>query len=275
MSQSHHPDTDFDDATDARSVEVDSAAKRVERAIRRAIVTLELLPGSALSETDLADAHGVSRQPVREALIALAHADFVEIRPRRGTFVVKISADKMRQARFVRESLEAAVVRAAARRFDPAIRERIEHSLVLQEALSQGDDHAAFQRADQEFHRLLAEGAGFPTAWDMLDDIKAHMDRVCHLTLPSPRTTPLLVRQHRAIVEAIDAGDPTAAEAALRRHLEEILRALPEVEARFADLFVDGERTAGRLDLRSATSHTLPPSVAAPRPDITPNQRHP
>lgn len=269
MSLSERPHADVDAAATG------TAAERVGRAIRQAIVTLDLWPGTMLSEKDLADAHGVSRQPVREALIALARADFVEVRPRRGTFVLKISAEKMRQARFVRESLEVAVVRAAARRFDPGIRKEIERSLVRQEALSQGYDHASFQLADQEFHRLLAEGAGFPTAWDMLDDIKAHMDRVCHLTLPLPRTTPLLVRQHRAIVEAIDAGDPAAAEAALRLHLEEILRALPEVEARFAELFVDDGRPVRRLDLRSADVHAIPPVAASPRPVLAPNQRHP
>ncbi|MDR3373007.1 MAG: GntR family transcriptional regulator [Ancalomicrobiaceae bacterium] len=213
----------------------ETAAKRVERAIRKAIVTLELKPGASLSEKELAERYGVSRQPVREAFISLARAEFVEIHHRRGTFVVKISAEKMRQARFVRESLEVAVVRAAAKSFDPAVRDRIEQVLAAQEALSGSGAHYQFQRADENFHRLLAIGAGFPVAWSIIDDIKAHMDRVCHLTLPS--ATPLLVRQHRAIVAAIDAHDPPRAETAMHEHLEEILRALPDVEVEFAELF--------------------------------------
>ncbi|MDR3495611.1 MAG: GntR family transcriptional regulator [Ancalomicrobiaceae bacterium] len=213
----------------------ETAAKRIERAIRKAIVTLELKPGTSLSEKELAERYGVSRQPVREAFISLARAEFVEIHHRRGTFVVKISAEKMRQARFVRESLEVAVARAAATCFDAAVRDKIEHVLVAQETLSDSGAHYQFQRADENFHRLLAEGAGFPVAWDVIDDIKAHMDRVCHLTLPT--STPLLVRQHRAIIAAIDAHDPQAAEVAMHQHLEEILRALPDIEAQFADLF--------------------------------------
>ncbi len=236
MSASEAPPTEI--AADAlEAVAPETAAKRVEREIRKAIVTLELTPGASLSEKDLAERYGVSRQPVREAFISLAKAEFVEIQPRRGTFVVKISAEKMRQARFIRESLEVAVVRAAARAFDPAVRERIEQSLLVQESLSADRAHYTFQRADESFHRMLAEGAGYPTAWDVVEDIKAHMDRVCHLTLPLPNTTPLLVRQHRAIMEAIDAHDPDRAEHAIRTHLEEILRALPEIEAEFADLF--------------------------------------
>jgi DNA-binding GntR family transcriptional regulator len=215
----------------------DTAAKRVEKAIRKAIVTLELKPGASLSEKDLAERYGVSRQPVREAFISLARAEFVEIQPRRGTFVVRISAEKMRQARFIRESLEVAVVRAGARSFDPAVRERIECSLELQESYAQEQAHYPFQRADESFHRMLAEGAGYPTAWDVIDDIKAHMDRVCHLTLPMPHTTQLLVEQHHGIMAAIDAHDADTAERVLRAHLEEILRALPEIEKQFGDLF--------------------------------------
>lgn len=216
----------------------ETAARRVERAIRKAIIMLEFPPGASLSEKDLAEHYGVSRQPVREAFIALARAELVEIHPRRGTFVVKISSERMRQARFVRASLEVAVVRAAATGpFDPKVRERIERLLDAQEELAADRAHYPFQRADENFHRALAEGAGFPTAWDVIDDIKAHMDRVCHLTLPLPHTTPLLLRQHRDIVAAIDARDPDAAERAMRDHLEEILRALPEIEAAYGDLF--------------------------------------
>jgi len=114
----------------------DSAARRVERELRKAIITLEIQPGASLSEKELADRYGVSRQPVREALINLGKAGLVGIQPRRGTFVVKISLDLMRQARFVRESLEVAVVRRACVSFDPAVRQRIDGILDRQAVLA-------------------------------------------------------------------------------------------------------------------------------------------
>lgn len=214
-----------------------TVARRVEQALRHAIVTLELPPGSALSENDLAERFHVSRQPIREALIALAHRGLVEIQPRRGTTVVRISPDQMRQVRFIRESIEVAVARAAAKAFDPTVRRRIELSLEAQSRHAETIDIDAFRREDEAFHAALAEGAGYPAAWQVIDDVKAHMDRVCHLTLPMPETLPMLVGQHRAIVAGIDAGDPDATEAAMRTHLEHILEALPLVEANFAHLF--------------------------------------
>jgi DNA-binding GntR family transcriptional regulator len=214
-----------------------SAAQRIENELRRLIIALELPPGSRLSEQDIAERHGVSRQPVREALIGLARTRLVEIQPQRGTTVVKISVRKMMEARFVREAIETAVVRRACASFDQQSRERINDLLEMQEHAARRDDHDAFQRYDELFHIALAEGAGCPLAWEAVQDIKAHMDRVCQLTLPNPEAMLPLIDQHRTIVVAIDARDEDAAAEAMRHHLTEILRTLPRVEAEHPDLF--------------------------------------
>src|SRR5919112_572841 len=121
-----------------------SAAFRVERELRRAIIDLELPPGTRLSEQDLPSRLGVSRQPVREALIGLAKTRLVEILPQRGTSVVKISVAKMMEARFVREAIEVAVVRRACEAFDREARERIEHLLDMQKEAATESDHHSF-----------------------------------------------------------------------------------------------------------------------------------
>jgi DNA-binding GntR family transcriptional regulator len=221
----------------ARDMARESAARRVETELRRAIVALELPPGARISEHDIAARHGVSRQPVREALIALQRTQLVEVLPQRGTIVVKISAQKMREARFVREALEIAVVRRACEHFDPAVRLRIDDLLDLQLKVARRDDHAAFQHYDELFHIALTEGAGCPLAWAAVKDVKAHMDRVCQLTLPGAAAMRPLVDQHRAIMAAIDRRNAAAAEQAMRHHLTEILRALPRLEAEHAELF--------------------------------------
>ena len=214
-----------------------SAAQRVEAELRRAIVALDLPPGTRLSEQEIAGRHGLSRQPVREAIIALARARLVEVLPQRGTVVVRISVRKMMEARFIREAIETAVVRRACSSFDRQSRERVDDLIAMQEDAARRDDHAAFQRYDEMFHVALAQGAGCPMAWDTVQDIKAHMDRVCQLTLPGTDAMLPLVAQHRAIIAAIDARDEAGAEEAMRFHLTEILRALPRIEAENPDLF--------------------------------------
>lgn len=74
-------------------------------------------------------------------------------------------------------------------------------------------------------------------AWTVVGNLKAHMDRACQLTLLNAAAMQLLIEQHQAIINAIDARDPDGAEAAIRYHLTEILRALPEIERNHPDLF--------------------------------------
>lgn len=215
----------------------ESAARRVERELRRAIITLAIAPGTRLSEVEIAQRWGVSRQPVREALIALARSRLVETLPQRGTVVALLSVRQMMEARFVREAVEAAVVRRACEGFSSQSRQRIDDLLDLQEKAAERGDHTAFQRTDELFHLALVEGTGSILAWQAIEDLKAHMDRVCYLTLPGTEAMRPLVTQHRAIMTAIDARDADAAEKAMRYHLNEILRALPRVEADHPHLF--------------------------------------
>ena len=216
----------------------ESAAATIERDLRRSIIELELLPGTRMSEQDIATRLGVSRQPVREALIRLAHSRLIEVRPYRGTVVARISAQEMTEALFVRQSVEIAVVGKAARAFDPWQRKRIESLLIKQEEASARHDHAAFRDHDEAFHIAIAKGAGVGIAWMAIADMKSHVDRVCNLTLRTIEDMQRRVREHRAIMAAIDAHDVTAAEAAMDAHLGSILDELPELEAKHPALFL-------------------------------------
>jgi DNA-binding GntR family transcriptional regulator len=216
---------------------LDSAAQQIEQGLRRAIVTLELPPGMRLSENEVALRFRVSRQPAREAIIALAKIGLVRVLPQRGTVVVKISIRQMMQVRFAREALETAIVRRACERFDPMIRASIDSIMTAQRKAARANDNTAFQEYDGRFHAALAAGADAELAWRAVIDIKCHMDRVCHLTLWNSETMLQLIAQHDAIVSAIDAGDADRADAAMRHHLSEILRSLPRVLAERADLF--------------------------------------
>jgi len=215
----------------------DSAAQQIQQELRRAIVTLELPPGAPLSENEVALRFGVSRQPAREAMIALAKLGLVRVVPQRGTVVVKISARQVMQVRFIREALETAIVRQACARFDPMFRASIDTILAAQRKAALDNDFTTFQEHDERFHAALAAGADAELAWQSVIDIKCHMDRVCHLTLLDQKTVLGLIKQHETILAAIDAGDADAADRAMRHHLTEVLRSLPRVLADRADLF--------------------------------------
>jgi DNA-binding GntR family transcriptional regulator len=216
---------------------VESAAAGVERDLRRQIIELELLPGARLSEHEIAGRLGVSRQPVREALIKLSRAGFIEIRPQRGTSIVKISAAQMEEALFVRHAVEVAVAERAARHFDAWQRKRLDAILAKQEEAVAALDRGMFREQDELFHIAIARGAGCGIAWTSIVELKAHMDRVCNLTLQTREDLERRVLEHRAIVAAIDARDTDAARNAMSAHLMGILDKMPELESQHAALF--------------------------------------
>lgn len=216
----------------------ESAAASIEKDLRRAIIELELKPGARLSEQDIATRLGVSRQPVREALIRLANSRLIEIRPHRGTVVALISAKEMTEALFVRQSVEIAVVEKAAQNFDAWQRKRINSILAQQEDAARRLDHAGFREHDEAFHIAIATGAGVGIAWVAIADMKTHMDRVCNMTLRDEADMLRRIGEHHVIMDRIDARDVDGAKAAMDKHLRSILDDLPDLETQHSSLFI-------------------------------------
>jgi DNA-binding GntR family transcriptional regulator len=214
-----------------------SVAHQLRAELLRAIVSLELRPGSRISEVEIAERYGVSRQPVREAVISLAQTGLVKTLPQRGTVVVPISTGQMLDARFVREAIEVAIARQASSSLLPQARQHLDTIIAHQEFAVQQSDRDAFFRYDEAFHATLCEGVGSPMAWDMIRNVKVHMDRVCTLTLKDAVSMAPLIEEHRAILAAIDAHDAAAAAQAMTSHLHGILKSLPKVEASHPELF--------------------------------------
>jgi DNA-binding GntR family transcriptional regulator len=212
-------------------------ARRVYRVLRQAIVTMQFRPGQALSEQEIADQLGVSRQPVREAFIKLSEAGLLTIRPQRGSFVVKISVKQVLDARFVREAVETAVVRKACETITPAGIAELRDNLKAQWDIADEPIPVRFLELDEAFHRAIAIGAECDYAWRIVEETKAQMDRVRYLSVPYATPIRRLISQHQAVLEAIVARDPVKAEAAMGLHLREILTSLPELEGKFPDLF--------------------------------------
>jgi DNA-binding GntR family transcriptional regulator len=211
-----------------------SIGMRLHQVLRNAIVRAELEPGAALSEAEIAGRYGVSRQPVREAFIRLAQEGLVEIRPQRGTYVKKIVAAEVFDARFVREVLEVAIAREAARCID---HEGINCLRDLLLAQRKARTNAEFLAVDEAMHQKIAQIARRESAWQVIDQIKAQMDRVRYLSYNELNPADRLIAQHEEIVEAIAAHDPEAAEAAVRGHMADLLTQVPALAERYPDLF--------------------------------------
>ncbi|WP_068118333.1 GntR family transcriptional regulator [Tropicimonas marinistellae] len=195
--------------------------------LRDRVVRNDLQPGTRISESEIAREYSISRQPVREAFIKLAEENLIEIRPQRSTIVCKIDCAAVLDIRFVREAIEADIVRLLAKDPDQHLIAKLRSIVSEQRAIathSPGD----FIVSDEAFHEALATGAGKSSVWKIVLSLKSQMDRVRYLSFemfPLQR----LIDQHVTIIDAIEAGDVSAADHAIRRHLREVLSDLPEI----------------------------------------------
>lgn len=204
--------------------------------LRESIIRGELRPGQALSESEIGKRYAVSRQPVREAFIKLAEERLVSVLPQRGTFVMKISLADVLDARFVREVIEVALVQEAALHAMPEKIKALREILAAQARLSPGHN-VEFMDLDEAFHRELAYIVHHEHAWRVIEGIKAQMDRVRYLSLDDSTPIALIIEQHTRIVDSIEAGDATAAAAAMRSHLREIMASLPLIAEKNPEVF--------------------------------------
>ncbi len=232
---------------DASRLRAVPASARIQAALREAILGMRLMPGAALSEKEIAGSYGVSRTPVREALLRLAEERLLDIVPQVGTFVSRIRVDGLSDAMVIRTALERVTVRAAAERVDAAGRAEIKANLARQRATDRAGDLDAFHAADEDFHQIVARLAGHPHLWRVVKQEKVQVDRCRLLTLPQPDRRRRVMAQHGAIAEAIAAADPDAADAAMTAHLADVLPSIEDLRAAHPDYFEDpGEAAAPR-----------------------------
>jgi len=214
-----------------------SARSGVYELLRDAIVSLRLKPHERISYDALAEQLGISRTPVREAVLQLAEEGLVDLRPQSGTFVAPISLEAVREAQFIREALEVAAVRAAIDRVGDRELAELGANLAGQREADATHDTDRFYALDEALHRRLMELSGFPGAWRVAEQSRAQLNRVRILSLPGPDVIGRLVAQHVEIVERLRAGDAAGAEAVMRDHLRLVYRDLPEIERRHPDYF--------------------------------------
>ncbi|OWY30848.1 GntR family transcriptional regulator [Herbaspirillum robiniae] len=215
------------------------AAPQVFEHLRELIVAMRIAPGTVLQRADLAAQYGLSQTPIRDALIKLGEEGLVDIFPQHATVVSAVNVTMARQAHFLRRSIELEIVHTLARTADAALVTRLRDSIELQKVLAERENYADFVSADQAFHRQMYEAAQVPELWAMVRRQSGNLDRLRNLHVPIPGKARRVIGDHTAIVDAIAAGDPAAAQAALREHLSGTLSHLDDIRARFPHYLKD------------------------------------
>jgi DNA-binding GntR family transcriptional regulator len=214
-------------------------AVQVRALLRRDIIAGRLLPRTMLSEQELSQRFGVSRTPIREALIKLGEENLIEIYPQYGSFVAPIKLREVFDSQFVRESLECSAIERAVERIDAAQIKVLTALLQHQRVLHRAGDHEEFFLADERMHALIMEIAGHANAWRQVENAKAQMDRVRFLSMRNVRKQPTVIAEHTLIVDRLVHRDRAGAVAAMREHLRGLFRSIEILAATDPGYFAD------------------------------------
>jgi DNA-binding GntR family transcriptional regulator len=197
-------------------VEAPSLTDAVVTAVRDGVQRGELGPGPTYSVYQLAELLGVSRSPVREAMLRLAEVGLVEIVRNRGFRVVLPTAHDVEEIFEIRLALEPA---AAARAAERGCAGASEHLAAMAVAASAGDEEG-FWAADRALHRALLVAAGNRRAAAVVEQLRATTALLGPPTTATGRTLAEIHAEHAPIVAAVAAGDGPAAGTAMRTHLQ-------------------------------------------------------
>jgi GntR family transcriptional regulator, rspAB operon transcriptional repressor len=204
----------------ARSV---TGSDRVYAALHADIVGMVLKPDAPLQEKALVERFGLSRTPIREALIRLENAGLVQIFPQSGTFVSRVPVDAIPEGVAIRKALEGLAVEEAAARVTPDGLAELDRTVVRQRVVAALGDTREFHEADEAFHEALARISGFPNVWRLACQAKVQVDRARRLTLPAHGRMDQVIAEHLTVRDAVARGDGRAARAAMAEHLGKVI----------------------------------------------------
>lgn len=216
----------------------------VYASLRSRIVRLDLPPRTPLLRAELAETHGVSLTPLRDALQQLAKEGLVRIFPQSRTLVTPINTAAIREAQFMRIALETEVVRELATGIAPEDLARLRSVVALQAGIGdQPNDIATFQELDEVFHQTLFVAAGHVRSQRIMRSHAGHLERLRRLHLDDSDSASMVMNNkaviegHTQILNGIEASDVVGTIDALRCHLQRTVNRMAEKQAAFPDYF--------------------------------------
>lgn len=216
--------------------EILGLAGPIHDAVRRAIVTMELPPGAVIDPKALAEMHGVSPTPVREALGRLQQEGLVRIHPQSRTVVTHIHLGHIQEAHFLRMAVETEVTRSVAEAPRQDMITDARRTISLQEGAAVSGRSEAFQHFGQQFHHTLFDAAGRAGLQLILRRKGAVIERI--ETLHTPEAEDDILEAHDGIVAAIARRDGDRAVEVMRRHLNPVIAHIDTLQKRYPRSFV-------------------------------------
>lgn len=220
----------------------ETAREYAVRMLRNNIISLNLKPGSTVSVYELSKKLGISRTPVREALLELSKAKIIEVYPQKGSTIAYIDSKMVEEARFLREVLETAIVELAC---DVATEEDITElmaNLKMQEFFVENPMPGKLLELDDNFHLKLFQLCDKEEIYTIKDIISIHFDRVRNMSLVAVKDIKI-VEDHKQIIEAISNRNKEKARKAMQKHLRRYsIDDEKQIREKYPDYFKENDK---------------------------------
>lgn len=215
----------------------ESNREYVYRFLRAKIMNFTLVPGAALSEQEIANLLNVSRTPVREAFIQLAREELLDIMPQKGTYVSLIDLSSVEESKFLRETLESAVIELACQTFPPDALFELQSSIALQELCLQEENFERFYELDEAMHKIIFVGCKKGRIWAMMQQLHSHYNRVRRMNVFDRHYLPPVLEQHKELVRAIREQNVELGTRTIKLHLNKVRIDIPDLLRDFGQYF--------------------------------------
>ncbi len=201
----------------------------VVESIRQAIISGQFPPGMRLMELQLAEEMGVSRTPVREAIRKMELEGLVVMIPRRGAYVADISIKDINEVYEVRTALDVLSAGLAAERIDKSEIQEMRELLAEEAALVEARDYPKIIDNDTAFHDVIYRASGNTRCMNIISNLREQITAIRGRSMPYPGRVEIMLKEHRAIFDAIAAGKVEKAQEAVRTHMENAEQTLLKV----------------------------------------------
>lgn len=201
------------------------------------IVSLSLLPGTKMSEVEIAEKFGVSRQPVRDAFNRLGNLDLLLIRPQRATVVRGFSMERIDEARFLRLTVELEVFKNACQVWDEGCSNKGRDIIEKQKKAVIEEQWDKFHTLDYQFHALVCEISGCRFALGTIETCRQKTDRLCALSFIRESEVEKIIEDHNELIKALENNDQSRCSDMVRLHLKRLDPVIAEIRLEHSEYF--------------------------------------
>jgi DNA-binding GntR family transcriptional regulator len=218
-------------------ISTESTREYVYSVLKHNIINMHLVPGQNISEKEMAEVLNVSRTPVREAFIKLTQEELLDIYPQKGTYISMIDLGHVEESRFMRASLEKAVIGLACKEFPPENLFELQLNINAQELCISENNHDKLFKLDEDMHGLFFAGCRKKRVWMAIQQMSTHFNRVRILNLATSFHWDSIVTEHRQLIEAVKNHNSNTAVSVIEKHLTRVIYDQEELKVQYPDYF--------------------------------------